>query len=303
MNTNRKFLLSIGCFAILLIAALALARRGAYGWTLFISLPVLAGAAGTWIFRPVTVGRTIGIGASIGALGCILFLLLGAEGFICVLMALPVVVPLAVAGSLLAYWGGTPASAKRPVGMVLLVSVSMLFDVGAKPPVYRVATSIVVDAPPERVWKYVVAFPEIHDEPDWVLRTGLAYPVRTRIEGAGAGAPRSCELSTGTVQERVVVWNEPRLLRFAVTATPPAMIERGLYGPIHPRHLDGYYISREGQFELTALQGGRTLVVGTSWYQHGLWPATYWRWWSDEVVHHIHARVLRHIRSLSEQGG
>jgi hypothetical protein len=187
--------------------------------------------------------------------------------------------------------------------MALFVPLSMLFDVNAKPPVYSVTTSIVVNAAPERVWKHVVAFPDITDEPDWVLRTGLAYPIRTRIEGSGAGAPRSCDLSTGTVQERVVVWNEPRLLRFVVTATPPAMREMGLYGPIHPKHLNGYYVSEEGQFELTPLSGRRTLVVGTSWYHHGLWPAAYWRWWSDAVVHQIHRRVLGHIRALSEDGG
>jgi uncharacterized protein YndB with AHSA1/START domain len=161
---------------------------------------------------------------------------------------------------------------------------------------------MVMNAAPERVWKNVVAFPDIAARPDWVLRTGLAYPVRTRIGGSGPGAWRGCDLSTGTVHERVVEWDPPRLLRFHVTATPPAMRERGLYGPIYPKHLEGYYISKAGQFALTPVAGGRTLVVGTSWYQHGLWPAGYWRWWSDMVIHHIHQRVLEHIRMLSERG-
>jgi hypothetical protein len=216
-------------------------------------------------------------------------------------MALPVVVPLTVLGSLLTYWGSVQARGKGPAGMALLLPVSLFFDVTAKPQVYPVTTSMVVNAAPEAVWKHVVAFPDITAEPDWLLRPGLAYPVRTRIEGTGAGAPRSCDLSTGTVQERVTVWDEPRLLRFAVTATPPAMREMGLYGPIYPKHLDGYYVSKAGQFELTPLPGGRTLVTGTSWYQHGLWPAGYWRLWSDAVVHHIHRRVLEHIRALSER--
>jgi hypothetical protein len=81
------------------------------------------------------------------------------------------------------------------------------------------------------------------------------------------------------------------------------MKETGLYGPITPKHLNGYYISKAGRFTLTPLADGRTLIVGTSWYQHGLWPAEYWRWWSDAVVHHIHKRVLEHIRTLSEQNG
>jgi hypothetical protein len=302
MIFNRKFALGFCGFVLLLIAALAMAHLGLYGWTLFIVLPVIAGGLAACIRRPATVGRAVRLGAIVGAMGCCIFLVVGAEGLICVAMALPVVVPLSVAGSLLAYWGDAPARGKQPAVMTLLIPAFMLFDVNAKPPVYSVATSIVVNAAPPRVWKNVVAFPAIEDQPDWVLRTGLAYPIRTAIGGSGVGASRSCVLSTGAVRERVVVWNEPSLLRFVVTQTPPPMREMGLYGPIHPRHLDGYYISQAGQFELTPLPGGRTLVVGTSWYRHGLWPAAYWRWWSDAVIHRIHERVLRHIRYLSEHG-
>jgi hypothetical protein len=53
------------------------------------------------------------------------------------------------------YWGGASRESKRPVGMALLLPVSILFDVHAKPPVYSVTTSIVVNASPERVWKNV----------------------------------------------------------------------------------------------------------------------------------------------------
>ena len=296
-------MLSLGLFALLFIAAFSLARRGAYGWTLFILLPFIAGGLGTWSYRPSTGGQAIGIGAIIGAVGCAFFLLLGAEGLICVVMAIPVVLPLAIAGSSLAYWGGGLLKPKQPAALCLLLPVSLFFDVNSKPPVYSVTTNIVVNAGPQRVWKYVVAFPDITAQPDWMLHSGLAYPIRTRIKGAGIGARRSCDLSTGTVQERVVVWDEPHLLRFVVTATPAAMREMGLYGPIYPKHLDGYYISKKGQFALTPLPDGRTLVTGTSWYQHGLWPAGYWRLWSDTVIHHIHRRVLEHIRILAENNG
>ena len=303
MNKHQRIALSVLSFSLLLAAAIALSERGTYGWTLFIMLPLVAGALGVWSFRPQTARRAANIGAAVGTTGCLLFLLLGRQGFICVLMAIPVVAPLTIAGSLLAYWFGTLSKPRHPATMCMLLPVTMFFDVTAEPPIYSVSTQIVVNAPPERVWKHIVAFPDIHAEPDWVLRTGLAYPVRTRIEGTGVGAPRDCDLSTGTVKERIVVWNEPRLLRFIVTETPPAMRETGLYGPITPKHLNGYYISKAGQFTLTPLTGGRTLVVGTSWYQHGLWPAEYWRWWSDTVVHHIHKRVLEHIRRLAESEG
>jgi hypothetical protein len=299
-NRNRRIQISCVCFAALFGAAFYLAQHGKYGWTLFVMLPVLAGGLSTWSFQPETWKRAISVGAGAGACGCALFLMTGLEGIVCVLMALPIAVPLAILGSLLAYWGGGLSSPRQPAAMCLLLPVSMLFDSNAKPQFYPVTTTIVVNAAPERVWKNIVAFPPISAQPDWVLGTGFAYPIRTRIEGSGVGAPRRCDLSTGTVEERVTVWDEPRLLRFVVMSTPPAMREMGLYGPIYPRHVTGYYNSAEGQFALMALPGGRTLVVGTSWYRHGLWPAAYWRLWSDMVVHHIHRRVLEHIRALSE---
>ena len=59
-------------------------------------------------------------------------------------------------------------------------------------------------------------------------------------------------------------------------------------------------VSKQGRFQLTPLTGNRTLLEGTTRYRHGLWPATYWRWWSDAIIHRIHLRVLNHIRELSE---
>jgi len=141
-------------------------------------------------------------------------------------MATPIVVPLTIGGALLAYWGQ-----RRSTVACLLLPATLVFDVTAKPPVYSVTTKMVVNAAPERVWRYVVAFPDIAAKPDWQLSTGVAYPIRTRIEGTGVGAPRDCDLSTGIVKEFVTAWDEPRLLRFVVTATPPSMKETGLYGP------------------------------------------------------------------------
>jgi hypothetical protein len=100
--------------------------------------------------------------------------------------------------------------------------------------------------------------------------------------------------------EPIDIWDEPRLLRFQVTENPPPMREWSPYSEIHPKHLHGYMSSKQGQFRLTPLGGGRTLVEGTSWYQHGLWPSQYWRLWSDAIIHRVHMRVLQHIKVLAE---
>jgi hypothetical protein len=188
--------------------------------------------------------------------------------------------------------------------VLLLVPPGIVFGHhGPEAETFQVSTSIVVDASPEVVWRYVAAFPEIEERPAAIFRAGIAYPVRTEIDGSGWGVSRRCVLSTGKLEERVTAWEPPNLLRFAVNSTPPAVRELSPWPDIDPPHLHGYYVSHQGEFRLTELAGHRTLVVGTSWYSHGLEPAQYWRLWSDYVVHGVHRRVLVHIKELAEAEG
>jgi hypothetical protein len=113
------------------------------------------------------------------------------------------------------------------------------------------------------------------------------------------GAVRYCEFSTGAFVEPIEVWDEPRLLRFTVTDNPPPMREWSPFD-LRPPHLHNFLVSHAGEFRLVTLPGGRTRLEGSTWYEHRMWPQTYWRWWSDFIIHRIHARVLGHMRSLSE---
>jgi len=167
-------------------------------------------------------------------------------------------------------------------------------------PVFEVKSTIEIAAPPETVWKNMVSFSDLPEPTEWLFKSGLAYPKRARIEGSGPGAMRYCEFSTGPFVEPIEVWDKPRLLQFRVTASPAPMREWSPYGSVTPKHLHGYMVSKKGQFLLTRLPCNRTRLEGTTWYQHGLLPAQYWRLWSDAIIHHIHLRVL-HIRTLSEQ--
>jgi hypothetical protein len=133
-----------------------------------------------------------------------------------------------------------------------------------------------------------------------IVKCGVAYPIRAEIHGKGVGAVRYCNFSTGPFIEPIQVWDEPRLLKFSVTQNPEPLQEWTPYREIHPPHLDGYLESRGGQFRLVPLEGNRTLLEGTTWYYHHLWPADYWQIWSDHIIHTIHMRVLNHVKQLSE---
>jgi hypothetical protein len=167
-------------------------------------------------------------------------------------------------------------------------------------PTFAVRSTVEIAAPRERVWTSVVSFPPLAAPEELLFQTGLAYPIGAVIDGQGVGAERKCAFSTGAFVEPIEVWNEPTLLRFSVTENPAPMREWSWLGPIDPPHLHGYFTARAGQFRLISLAEGVTRLEGTTWYQHNMRPASYWRIYSDYIVHRVHLRVLNHIKGLCE---
>ena len=215
-----------------------------YGWGSFVALPFTMGFTAALIYgfrQPRSIGGCIGV-------ACLAIILLGAgllalafEGLFCLIMAIPIALPLAILGGAIGYlvqrrhWSqrATPA----------LVSMMLIFVPGsqwiehvahAQPPVYVVHTSVEVQAPPEKVWKQVVAFTQIPPPTEWLFRAGIAYPIRAEMLGSGPGAERHCVFSTGAFVEPIQVWDEPRRLKFSVTSNPAPMQEWTPYSHIEP---------------------------------------------------------------------
>ena len=302
MSTPGRTVLGLLAAMLLTAGSVALLRAGIYGWTVFVLLPVLVGGLASWIFRPPTGARAAACGALTVAAATCLFLLLGLEGLICILMSWPLALPLGALGGWFVYYAESSGLAERGITMSLLfLPVTLTWDVTARPPVFEVRTALEIAAAPEHVWDYVVRFSDLPEPNEWFFRAGLAYPKRARIEGSGPGAVRYCEFSTGPFVEPIEIWDRPNLLRFRVTENPASMHEWSPYAQVLPKHLHGYLVSEQGQFRLTRLANGHTLLEGTTWYRHGLWPAHYWRWWSDAIIHRIHWRVLNHVRMLAEK--
>lgn len=280
-----------------------------YGSSLFVAVPVLMGVAHAMVLssrRLASLGTTIGLG-QIALLGSLLILLLFAlEGIICLAMAWPFAAVLMVFGSvvghLLAKFCRPASPSSRWVPLLLIAfwpllawQESRVQDVHLR----EVSTIIEVDAPPEVVWRRVVSFPDL-PPPSGIFATGIACPLRARIDGTGVGAIRYCEFTTGAFVEPITTWDEPHRLAFDVTMQPPPMRELTPFD-IRPPHLDGYLRSRRGEFRLIALDGGRrTRLEGSTWYELDVHPGFYWQRWSDGLISAIHHRVLDHIRSLAE---
>jgi uncharacterized membrane protein YhaH (DUF805 family) len=281
-----------------------------YGMGVFVGVPFCLGLGSVVLYgltEPQPVGACLRVAFLAATLTGVCLLLIALEGAICLLMAAPIWFGLALFGGLIGFaiqarpW----SEGDNPLVLLALLAASPTLIAAEsaaprEPPLTAVVTTVDIDAPPETVWRNVIAFPPLPEPDEWVFHTGVAYPVGATIDGNGPGAVRHCVFSTGPFVEPIETWHEPELLRFRVEDQPEPMREWSPY-TIHPPHLHGFLVSHRGQFKLTPLPGGRTRLEGTTWYTNKMWPVAYWRLWSDAIIHRIHSRVLRHIRALSEE--
>ncbi|MEM7515619.1 MAG: hypothetical protein AAF368_01665, partial [Planctomycetota bacterium] len=231
---------------------------GNYGMAVFFAFPLLFGVGlGFAANRKTPRGLRytlwfVQMAILVACLGLFFFAM---EGLICILMASPILLAAVSLGALLgrgfAKMDGQPREAGLPI--LLLLPLSAWVDSSVpKTPAREVVSVIEVDAPPGEVWKNVVSFSELPEPDSWLFRTGIAFPLRARIEGEGVGAVRHCEFSTGAFVEPITVWDEPRRLSFDVIAQPVPMEEWSFYEDVHPPHLENNFRSVRGEFRLTA---------------------------------------------------
>ncbi|NUP12074.1 MAG: SRPBCC family protein [Polyangiaceae bacterium] len=289
---------SIGVFMSLFCVRI----MGTYGTALFMGTPALMAFVGAVSFSRAD-----------SALGCVVgsFLLAGGallifafEGLLCLMMA---AVPAAAMGAVGFALGRAlreridDRDPKQLLGVALLPIAAAIEAPMVEPPIYDVSTSVVIDAPPEVVWEHVVAFAPLDEPDEFMFRAGVAYPKSANIEGSGVGAVRYCNFSTGSFVEPITAWEPGERLAFDVEQNPPPMRELSPYETVDAPHLHGFMRSRRGEFRLRELPGGRTLLEGTTEYQLDIFPETYWKAWTDTIVHAIHRRVLEHVARESER--
>jgi hypothetical protein len=238
----------------------------------------------------------------------LLLLGLAVEGAICLAMAAPIGLALALMGGAIGYlvqrnqWDSLQARAT--FGALFLLVPALMGTEALKPqqpPLLRVTTQMEINAPPETVWQFLTSFPTLPPPTEWPFRVGIAYPIRSTLRGSGLDARRECQFSSGQFTEPIKVWKVNERLGFSISSEPLVMEELSPYGHIHTQHIDGgYFQAQDAEFILAPLPGGHTLLTGSSRYRNQMWPISYWRLWSDAIVHQIHMRVFRQIKRLAE---
>jgi hypothetical protein len=280
-----------------------------YALGVFVALPFCLGLGAVMIYthhRARSFGGCVLV--SLTAVGLVAFALfaLAFEGLVCILMAAPIAIPLAVLGGIVGFFIQRSRSVPANLPSFMLVAVFvpaglMTIDTihPETPELYSVASAIRIEASAPKIWQNLIAFPDLPEPEPWLFRIGVSHPIHATIDGAGVGALRECLFSTGTFVERIEVWEENRRMGFSVISKADSMREFSPYN-IRPRHLDGYFDPEKAEFTLTANADGSTTLEGRSWYRNSMWPGIYWRLWSDKILHDVHLSVFKHIKKLSE---
>lgn len=278
-----------------------------YGVSLFLGTPFVVGALTAFLFnRRYPASRRETLEVALMTIACIggVAIITAAEGAICLIMALPLAVGIAGMGAVLGRHIALhdSAHAVNALFAVALLPASAALDQGRPSTMLReVQSSIVIEASPDVVWRNVIAFPPLPEPADLVFRAGVSYPRSAVLRGEGVGAVRYCEFSTGAFVEPITHWEPGRRLSFDVSSQPPPLHEWSPYADVTPPHLDGYFRSRRGEFRLVALDGGRTRLEGSTWYEMKLYPEAYWAFFGDALIGRIHDRVLTHIKDVTER--
>lgn len=307
-NDNKRRWIAIGITVVIsiLLTLLGIYFYRDYGIALFILTPFFMGAFPAILYgskkqlNKMEAWKVAFRSLIIFTLGLLFFAI---EGLICIAMVAPIAILFNWIGSLIGYFIVNKSAKKSSIVALILLGIiptTGFIEKDFKPALTSVVTAIEIKADLATVWENVVEFPQLEAPKDLIFKTGIAYPINAKIKGAGIGAIRYCNFTTGSFVEPVTVWNQPNLLAFDVLEQPAPMKEISFWD-IDAPHLHDYFVSKRGQFKLTQLPNGNTLLEGTTWYYHNIKPAFYWKGWSEYIIHQIHLRVLRHIKKNAEE--
>jgi hypothetical protein len=260
----------------------------------FFVVPFIMGLICAWQWRTLKLRTAASIGWCIVAtlVAVILSAVFLREGSICLLIVSPVILALMTMGVFvgrLVYRKNNNIMKSSVLGVLLVILIT---DVASDhESLELVSDTLIVNAPIEKVWPYVVEYEPINmKETYWLFQAGMPSPVQSTVDGHKAGAGRKCIFSNGYVfEEKIIVYKHNEELTFDIVEQPR--------DPEIMGHID---IVR-GQFILKDNRDGTTTVIGNSWYKLYVFPSWYFNLWSKSITRNVHLRVMDHIKILSEK--
>jgi len=259
----------------------------------FIIVPLVMGIISAWYWREIDLpSRVVLLNTTVN---CFIAILLSAfffgEGIICLIIVSPLLLTFIWGGMILGKIMFQKNNSNLNVSVfAVLLLVFVADSLSEHHYQNKVSDEMIINAPPDKIWKNVVAFERIKQENKfWLFKVGMPSPVESTVTGYHLGAVRKCIFSNGYVfDEKIVTYDVNRNLTFDVTHQP------------RDPEIMGHIDILRGQFILTDNGNGTTTLTGNSWYKLYVFPTWYYDIWAKSITRNVHLRVMEHIKELSE---
>ena len=260
----------------------------------FVIIPLIMGIISAWFWRKIepTNAKLAAYAFYNMAFACVLSTVFLAEGMICLVIVSPLLFTFIWTGALAGKAMFQKNNQTLNVSVfVMLFGIFVVDSLSVHHYENMVADTMVIKAPPNEVWKYVVAYKRIEKKSDyWLFQIGMPSPVQSTAEGYYLGAKRKCIFSNGYVfDEKIVTYDENKNLTFDITKQP------------RDPEIMGHIDILRGQFLLTDNGDGTTTLTGNSWYRLNVFPVWYYDIWAESITRNVHLRVMEHIKHLAEK--
>ncbi len=272
----------------------------------FVSLvlpPLCLGAMAQTVFDPAREQnhwRILLYALGLTALMLAILWLLKVETLICIVMLLPIIIPLEMVGVVLArsYLGQNKTTMNAALFLLPLLALPAERFVTYPQSASVVTSEIIIDAPADVVWGHTVVIPTIQEhERIWTLShmlLGAPQPVSAEVDGnqrqlKWTKGVRFQETITERVQNVRLAWdfsfNDPEsLASFDPHVSPNSETLR----------------VANGFYQLSATEDGRTLVQLETHYTVRSPFNSYLNWWGHLFLNDFQNSVLAVIKSRSE---
>jgi len=245
----------------------------AMGGVMFILVPFAAGFAITMVSRQL---QTVSAAALLAAIGSLALLIaMRMETPVCALLAFPLLFVGITIGVVLGFVfhalraklggkGGTTFSWMVLLSMPLLILTGHRIEISklTHPRREVVTSTIRLSADPSYVWNDLRSFDSLQGKKPLLMYIGLPIPMRCEMQGTGLGAKRTCYFDHGSIEETVIEWSPPNLMRLSIDRTN-----------MPGRHWLGF------EYATYTLQqdGDGTILTRSTTIISNLYPAWYWR--------------------------
>ncbi len=232
----------------------------------------------------------------------------GQEGTICLIMTIPIYLPLASLGGVIGAAFLTVYDSNKMNSFALGALLLMPFLVSGVEERYplddqilQVNTSILVNASSEVVWSQITRIPEITEpQESFFYKMGFPKPVEATLSYEGVGGIREAKFEKGLMfLETITDWEQEKKLTFKIRSEPANTPLTTLDS--HVVVGGRYFDTLIGQYEIEKISNTQVRLHLFSRYRLSTRFNFYAEIWSDFLMRDIQENILRVIRSRAEK--